>query len=675
MTSTETAAAGTENRRIVHRVVFPTSSDTDSLPLYVDFGSAGERSVSVLEDEKGFFRGDTTSADSLAPRISNELHENVQSRYALSLTRGERISLGTYFNAFPASYWRRWTDVTEVRLSVTLDAEATVVVYRSNARGLSRQVTTLRGSGTLTTDLTLVPFGDGGWYWFDVIAQVGAVTLTEAYWDVAVPADHVPGTVSLGITTFNRPDYCVAQLKTLGSTKELNTVIDTIHVVDQGTQLVSEQEGFTEASQLLGSRLNLVRQGNLGGSGGFSRGMFETVKENKSKYVLILDDDIISETEGISRAVAFADLCRVPTLVGGHMFNMYEKSVIHSFGERVHEYSFFWGSVPGTNEAHDFSRHNLRDTPWLHKRTDVDFNGWWMCLIPVQVVRELGLALPVFIKWDDAEYGLRAKRAGYPTVSFPGAAVWHVPWTDKDDTIDWQAYFHQRNRWLAAMLYTRYDKGGSLPRLSFAADLKMLVSMRYSAVELRLRALEDLLEGPSHLHPGMLNTFAEVRKTRGEYVDAAVIKDPSAFPPPFESKPPKRGKEPHAPRGLVRGLAAAGKTVVRQLVPTHEKSKEQPQKNLAAFEAEWWRLGSIDSALVSTADGTGANFLTRDRDKFRSMFARSLNLHRRLLLEWPRLAAEYRAAHEQFTATEAWAPTFEASFTAPAQTGGKHAAR
>ena len=33
-------------------------------------------------------------------------------------------------------------------------------------------------------------------------------------------------------------------------------------------------------------------------------------------------------------------------------------------------------------------------------------------------------------------------------MTFPGAAVWHVPWTDKNDAVDWQAYFHVRNRFV-----------------------------------------------------------------------------------------------------------------------------------------------------------------------------------------------------------------------------------
>jgi galactofuranosylgalactofuranosylrhamnosyl-N-acetylglucosaminyl-diphospho-decaprenol beta-1,5/1,6-galactofuranosyltransferase len=74
---------------------------------------------------------------------------------------------------------------------------------------------------------------------------------------------------------------------------------------------------------------------------------------------------------------------------------------------------------------------------------------------PDEIIREVGLALPAFIKWDDAEYSLRAREAGFPTVSVPGVALWHVSWVGKDDSIDWQAYFHARNRIVAGLLHSR----------------------------------------------------------------------------------------------------------------------------------------------------------------------------------------------------------------------------
>jgi galactofuranosylgalactofuranosylrhamnosyl-N-acetylglucosaminyl-diphospho-decaprenol beta-1,5/1,6-galactofuranosyltransferase len=52
------------------------------------------------------------------------------------------------------------------------------------------------------------------------------------------------------------------------------------------------------------------------------------------------------------------------------------------------------------------------------------------------VIAGIGLSIPAFLKWDDAELCRRAGDHGYRTVSTPALAVWHVRWTDKDDWVD-----------------------------------------------------------------------------------------------------------------------------------------------------------------------------------------------------------------------------------------------
>ena len=73
----------------------------------------------------------------------------IESRTALRVPQGEKLSFGTYFNAFPASYWRRWSVVDAVRLSVTLRGEgATLLVYKSMARGHAQRVDSAETSGS-----------------------------------------------------------------------------------------------------------------------------------------------------------------------------------------------------------------------------------------------------------------------------------------------------------------------------------------------------------------------------------------------------------------------------------------------------------------------------------------------------------------------------------------------
>ncbi|MDM7989811.1 glycosyltransferase [Arthrobacter sp. zg-Y877] len=649
--------------RTVHRVVLPVNGDMDTLPLYVDFNSAQR----VVDSRTSTSRSGA-STNSVVGASANQRTDFIVGRRQVRLPEYNRVSFGTYFNAFPASYWQSHTDVEQVRLNVQVDAEATVIVYRSSPRGTSNRVESLHTdeAGTLSIDLPLKQFGDGGWYWFDLVSHASGVTLLDAEWAVPTPEGFVPGTVSIAVTTFNRPDFCVRHLTTFAESQDLLDVLDCLIITDQGNKRVRDEDGYEEAAAVLGDKFRLVEQGNLGGSGGFARGMFETVNDGKSDYCLLLDDDVMVETEGVLRAVQFADFTRTPTIVGGHMFNLYERSVLHTFGETINEWRFYWGPQHETKEGHDFGASNLRTTPWMHRRIDVDFNGWWMCLIPTTIIRDIGLALPVFIKWDDAEFGIRAKRSGYKTVSLPGAAVWHMPWTEKDDTIDWQAYFHQRNRWVAAMIYSPYKKGGNLMKESFAVDVRHLLSMQYSAVELRLEALEDVLKGPQHLHQTIQTKLPEIRKRRGEFPDAQVSTDAASFPSVQRVRPPKRGVQPSAPQSMPVALARAVTGAVRQIIPVRDHAREYPEAVVAAMDARWWRLSQLDSALVSSADGTGASWYKRDNVQFRQMVARSLKLHQKLLANWDRLSDEYRDELPAYTSPEAWKETFAAM--TPAET-------
>ena len=86
--------------------------------------------------------------------------------------------------------------------------------------------------------------------------------------------------------------------------------------------------------------------------------------------------------------------------------------------------------------------------------------------------------------------------------------------------------------------------------------------------------------------------------------------------------------------------------------------RRRPDVELAKADASWWHLPAYDSALVSTADGSGKNVYVRDKRMFRRMLLDSFRLHRQIAREWPRLSAQYRAAEPEFTSLAAWERTF-----------------
>jgi galactofuranosylgalactofuranosylrhamnosyl-N-acetylglucosaminyl-diphospho-decaprenol beta-1,5/1,6-galactofuranosyltransferase len=673
------AAAGP---RVLQRVVFP-GVDPDVVPLYVETNL--ERGASELASELA--AEELTGRKSSAPmpavaaaigeaqsaiRFGDDVPASVRAqagpRRSAVITEGRRVSFGTYFNAFPASYWRRWTTVESVTLRIRLAGESTVVLYRSTARGHGHPVETIRvESGepvTIERALSLAPFIDGGWYWFDIAAGPQPVTLIEAEWVAeAGTAPSQPaqrGRVSVGITTFNRPDDMLHQLRTISEATDLHDLLDTVYVIDQGSIRLVDQPGFAAAASALGEHLEVIEQGNLGGSGGFARSMDETVSAGKSDYVLLMDDDVQFDPEGLLRAVAFADLARRPTIVGGHMFSRYDRCVMHAYAESVAAGPWWWGAAPNTKPKHDFGHRNLRNTPWLHRRADSDYNGWWMCLIPTRIIGEIGLALPVFIKWDDAEYGLRARARGYPTVSMPGVASWQAPWDDKDDSRDWQAYYHLRNRLVTALLHSPVPRGGTVIWESLERQLQSVLSMKYSTAALQLLAVEDVLAGPGHLHRDMRTKRAQLAELRQQFSDAVEYPDIDSFPPARRRAPEavKDSLTPTTKRNLMT-KALAG--TMRQFRPPRAGTRQRPQMVLPYQDASWFVLVRLDSAVVSSAEGTSAVWFRRDPRLFRSLMRRSVILHYRLRRRWPRLAAQYREAAAEFTSPGRWRETFEAS--------------
>ena len=624
---------GTPATRL-QRVILPRPGDPlDVRSLYVDEGEGHSRPTKAL------------------------------SRTSAALPGEVEVSFATYFNAFPASYWRQWTTLSAIELRMVVEGACRVDVYRSKADGCQIHVSDLitedtGGRTEVRLPLDLAPFVDGGWYWFDLTTDSGVI-LHEAGWYAPVEG---PGrtSIAVGICTFNRPDDCAQALVALGEDDTVRAGIGAVIVADQGERKVRDARLYPGAAERLGAKLSIVDQPNLGGSGGFSRVMYEALKHTDCEQVLLLDDDILVEPDSLLRAAAFSRFADRPTIVGGQMLALTARSVLHSMGEVVDRNTFMWRAAPKVKYGHNFAKYPLRHelkSADLHRRIDVDYNGWWMCLIPRSVVEELGLPLPLFIKWDDTEYGLRAGAHGYPTATLPGAAIWHMPWTDKDDAVDWQAYFHLRNRLVVAALHSPFRHGGGLVANSLKATLKQLLSLQYSTVAVRNRAIEDFERGPLDLFDSLPIALREVARIRGEYPDARVLASPRELPLPSMgmTRAERFLKPPANPVTIGRSLVAG---LVHNVMPAKPEHHSRPQLNLSFQDARWFMMARLDGATVATADARGVAYRKRDPKLFWQLLNESVRAHIRLARNFPRWRRRYRAALPELTGHQRWERAF-----------------
>ncbi|BAH52179.1 glycosyltransferase [Rhodococcus opacus] len=588
---------------------------------------------------------------------TNSRRAHSLSRTSLSVGAESEASFCTYFNAFPASYWRRWSTLNSVVLRLELSGHCRIDVYRSKADSSRIHVEGREfqdGDAALEFEIELAPFEDGGWIWFDITTDT-EVVLESAGWYAPVDA---PGeaTVAVGIPTFNRPTDCVKALAALASDELVMDVVKAVIIPDQGTRKVRDEPGFTEAAEALGDRLAIHDQANLGGSGGYSRIMYEALKTTDCQHILFMDDDIEIEPDSILRALAMSRFAKSPMLVGGQMLNLQERSHLHSMGEVVDRSIFMWTAAPNVEYDHDFSRYPLSDrenSRLLHRRIDVDYNGWWMCMIPRQAAEELGQPLPLFIKWDDAEYGLRARAAGYPTVTMPGAAIWHMAWSDKDDAIDWQAYFHLRNRLVVASLHMP-GNGRGLVINTVKATIKHLLCLEYSTVAIQNQAIADFLQGPEHIFELLPTALGNVHRMRKEYPDAVVLPSSTSLPLPSGAEVGAVG----LPTNPLAKIVRLGKGLVHNVKPAHEEHHETPQLNVPTLDARWFLLSQVDGVTVTTADGRGVVYRKRNPKLALALLKEAIRLRRELAQRFPELKREYKNAVPALTSKERWERVF-----------------
>jgi len=124
------------------------------------------------------------------------------------------------------------------------------------------------------------------------------------------------------------------------------------------------------------------------------------------------------------------------------------------------------------------------------------YGAWWYCCIPMSLVRQHGLPLPLFVRCDDVEYGMRVA----PTImTMNGICVWHERFEGRfKAAVD--SYQLTRNFLIMAACDELDPTITRAFMMRFSRTFHIyLRSMNYDTCELMLDGLADYLKGPSFI--------------------------------------------------------------------------------------------------------------------------------------------------------------------------------
>ncbi|GLY64013.1 glycosyltransferase [Amycolatopsis taiwanensis] len=608
-----------------------------------------------LTAQRGLFSGPS-------PVVPKDLYAEVRnglaarSRDSVVLEPATTVSGNTYFGRFPASYWQRWTTAREVRVEAVVTGAGLLAVRASDIEGEPRTVAAQEISDAELTvvafDLKIDKFFDGGALWLDLETEAGQrLTVERVRWTVEPPERIRPTAVT--ICTMNRADDCLSNLRALADDLASLDTLDAIYVADQGTDRVDSRDGFAQVAKDLGDKLRYLNQPNLGGAGGFTRGLYEVAGHTETEHanVLFMDDDVLLEPDLIIRMTAFSNRTANPIIVGGQMLNLLHPHQLHVGAEYARlntlepglpvEHSLTTADLLGVDE--ETGKPNRQE-----RRLDAGYNGWWSCLIPYEVVKAVGYPLPFFFQWDDAEYSYRARAHGFPTVTLPGAGVWHADffWKDWDE---WHRYFNLRNSIITAALHSDFNLN-LLCRVLTAQLVRYLLGMQYGLSHTLIKAIEDFLQGPEILRDGGVSAMKEIRELRARYPET--IRHDATKVPGIASN--DIGIINTAPRPTLQRL-----TLVKRVI---DRLRGRSKFSLGAIpldEAHWWHVGLFETAVITDASQEGVRVRKYDRDRMFKLGKHGLSVINRLRKEGRAVQDQYRRAVPELTSRENWKRLYE----------------
>lgn len=549
----------------------------------------------------------------------------------LRLRPGGEVSFDTYFGCFGAGTWLRATTVRAVELELDLAGAVRAEVVHGHALREERVVTAADLSSAGGPVRLALPHLDEVGEGLLFLRLRGVADGSEVRGGRWVTSDRPGNDVRLGavITTYNRAGFVQANvarlLRGVEDTPELARHLRVI-VVDNGRNLSLDVPP--------GDLVRVVPNPNLGGAGGFARGLRILREEGWATHALFMDDDVRFEAESVRRAHAMLRFAADPKLsVHGSMLSADRPSELFEAGSNYRRRTVY--PLDPIGRGRDLSDWDAvlcgdRDGPF-------DYGAWWFFAFPLALTRDN--PLPMFVRGDDIAWGLL--HAGSHTVTAPGIAVWHQDFDVKLSPIGW--FYETRNFALVDVLADEGYRWWHMERRFLDSVIRPLLAFKYETADHVLRGMESFLAGPERwMDADQTRLHAALGRGAGERI-GRLPEDLAAIP--IES--------PASALGRMRGAAGALFTLGGNLLPSGLRSR----RDAAAVPLQ--NRGLVASLtrdeVVYRHELRPEGFLTRrDRPRFFAQLGRIARLAAVIPLRFDRVARAYRRAYPRMVSDAYW---------------------
>ena len=347
------------------------------------------------------------------------------------------------------------------------------------------------------------------------IESEGRLAIRKSYYSFELAQEPRDIELVVATTTFKKEAFIE---RNIGLVR--NQIIESgEEIADHFHMYVMDNGRTLDAKALSSERITVRPNDNVGGAGGFTRGMIEAMEQQPvASHILLMDDDVAVSPESIKRTYNLLRILKDEyreAFISGAMLN-------YEIGEDQ------WEDVGYMTPQGTFApaKPMLRMTQYTDliyneefKPTGVQkeqmYAAWWYCCIPISAIKRNGLPLPVFVRCDDAEYGIRC----HPTfITMNSLCVWHMSFHERYNAAV-ERYQTTRNTMIAQATTGMAPKSDFLKELHNNIRLE-LKKFGYENAELCLDAFEDFLKGPGFISkPVAEGCFMQANRNKEQLVD------------------------------------------------------------------------------------------------------------------------------------------------------------
>ncbi|WP_421565885.1 glycosyltransferase family 2 protein [Ochrobactrum sp. EDr1-4] len=582
----------------IQRVIFPTVAEIDKSPLFVRWPNGGA----------------TASVD----------------MFGINISKGTVLDLSTFFNSFSH---KKWLDLTGLQnLSVRFEGSGKFLIKVLCYTETAAASIILEKELTLSSEETILELQNIDGINGNIIA-LNIQSLQEdshikclEWVTLEVPKRDVK--LAAVITTFKRE---------LAAQRAIDKFKDVIipHSPHAPIELFVIDNGQSLDISIENTAIHLIPNPNLGGAGGFARGLKEVQDRNQFTHTLFMDDDAACEPESVWRTCALLSYAHDTKLsVAGGMFHTETPTVQYEKGATL----LLNGNGPVW--ATHYHNRNLSDIAVVASNDYGDwanYGAWWFFAFPLSEISQY--PFPFFVRGDDTDFSI-ANNLRIATMN--GIATWCENFGYK---VSPSVIYLAHRSWLALVLmHGDAKKIRSAYKHCLKESIHMALRFQYACALAALDAIDDVAKGPDYFaaNPAPIDKLSSFK---------------SLYPPQkltandFEKLVP-------VPRTSPRIRRIVGILTIGGLLLPQSRIREKYAHTRIPWESGTWDLLRLNGAVYGV--GENLSLFKRDRKALSKVLLRILKTRMSAFTNISRLEDEYKAASTTLRTKEYWVKLFSA---------------